>query len=119
MKKFKIDTGKVGEVIESVGNLVLLAAVVVLPCVTSRDIINKVRYSGNVKYSDAVNATLTGSMYSTDKTKVIAMLPKNGDAELYKSVIQIVNSSLYSSGKVEAIEHICGNLQNETESKET
>lgn len=116
MKKFNIDTKKIGNVIKTGGSLVLYAAVVMLPYVSSKDVFNKIRYSGNVKYSDAINAILNSSMYSSDKGKLTSILPKDANADLYRAVIQVANSDIFSSDKVKMIKDICGD---ESEKEET
>ena len=108
MKKININVEKVGNVIKTAGGLVLYAAVIMLPYVSTKDVVNKIRYSGNVKYSDAINAILNSGMYSSDKSKLTSMLPKDSDADLYRAVIQVANSDMFSSDKVKMIKDICG-----------
>ena len=107
MNKLNVNVKKIGNVIKTAGGLVLYAAVVMLPYVSTKDTVDKIRYSGNVKYSDAINAILQGGMYSSDKTKLTAILPKDADSDLYRAVIQVANSDLFSSDKVKMIKDIC------------
>lgn len=78
-----------------------------LSCVTVKDVVEAVRYSGDVGYSDAVNAIMNSSMYSHDKTSAVTALTRNDNSETYKAVIQIARSGMYSHEKVKSIQNIC------------
>ena len=71
------------------------------------DIIDKVRFSGNVKYSDAVKVITDSGMFSADKQQALAVLKQNKDADFYKAVIQVVKSNMYSSDKLKTITNLC------------
>ena len=105
MRLFNITKGNVGPIVIQGCKLALCGLVTILPYV-SKDIVEKLRYSGNVKYSDAVNVILSGTMFSTDKNKMMELLKPNEDADYYRSVIHVVESSMYSGDKVEAIKTI-------------
>lgn len=70
------------------------------------EIVSKIRYSGKVKYDDAVRAILDSSMYSDAKKKSVALLKHDGDAEYYRAVVYITKSSMYTDAKVELIESL-------------
>lgn len=59
---------------------------------------------GKTNYSDAVDAIMSSTMFSSDKRKMLDQLKKDGDATYYKSVIKVVKSSMFSRDKIEAIE---------------
>lgn len=46
----------------------------VLASVSVKDLLDMMRYSGDVDYGDAVNAIMSSSMYSHDKTRAVSML---------------------------------------------
>lgn len=78
-----------------------------LSCITVKDVVEAVRYSGDVGYSDAVSAIMNSSMYSHDKTSAVSALLREADSETYKAIIQIARSGMYSHEKVKSIQNIC------------
>lgn len=105
MRLFNITKGNIGPIVLQGCKIALCGLVTVLPYV-SKDIVEKMRYSGNVKYSDAVNVILSSTMFSSDKNKMIELLKSDVDADYYRSIIHVVESSMYSGDKVEAIKTI-------------
>ena len=67
------------------------------------DVIDEVRYRGNVKYDDVVSAIVKSNMLSSDRVKMISELKSDGNSDYYKAVISIVKSNMLSSSKLEAI----------------
>lgn len=72
--------------------------------VSDLDITTVKGYLGKTDYSDAVDAIMSSTMFSSDKRKMLDQLKKDGDATYYKSVIKVVKSSMFSRDKIEAIE---------------
>ena len=108
MSKININWSKVGNAAKEIGGWVLTAGIMVGPYLMMKDSTTvKVRYIANAKYSDVISTVLNSGMLSSYKTEVMAMVPKNGDTELYKSIIAVVNSDMLSSSKVEVIKDIC------------
>lgn len=114
----KIDVSKVfnKQNLETIGKIARTGCeyaargVILLLSVSSvKDIVDTARYCGKVGYSDAVSAIMSSGMLSSDKNEAVTSLPKNGDAELYRAVIQIVRSGMLSSDKVKTIQNICEN----------
>lgn len=100
----------------AVGNFIKESSRIVIPIVgcaifseTGRELLEKIRYSGNMKYDDAVKAITNSNMMSSDKAKVLTSLKKDGDSEFYKGVINTVTSSMFSSDKVETVLSMCEN----------
>lgn len=116
MKWLNITKGNIGNIAIAGCKIALCGIATLLPYL-SKDMINEIRYSRNVKYSDVVDVILHGSMYSSDKNKVIELVKTDGDVEYYKSIIHIVNSSMYSCDKVKAIK-IINNMTNVNQSEE-
>lgn len=110
MKNFKISRESVGTTLKNGAGVVIGVALCVLPYLDSvKGIVESIRYNcGNATYSDAVNAVLTSGMYSSSIDEAIAVIPTNGDSELYKSIIQVAKADTYSSSKVNIIKNICG-----------
>lgn len=63
--------------------------------------------SSNYGYSDAVQAIMKSDMWDNDKSKAVTILPKDASSELYKSVISVVRSDIWSSNKVAVIRNMC------------
>ena len=85
------------------------AVVAVLSCSSiTDDILRKIRYTGDVGYSDAVNAIMNSDMMGSYKRDAIEALPKDKDCEFYKSVMYIANADMMGSYKVDLIRRMCG-----------
>lgn len=104
------------ERLNAVGNFVRESSKVVIPIMgyavfsgAGHELLNKIRYSGKIKYDDAVKAITNSNMMSSDKTKVLVSLKKDGDSEFYRAVINTVTSTMFSSDKVETILSMCEN----------
>ena len=109
MKKFEITKETIKNVSKVCGMVALYGVALATSNMSVKDIIDKVRFNGNVKYSDAVSVIMDSSMFSSDKTRAIDAVKRDGDADYYRAVIQIVKSSMFSSDKVRTI----ANLYNE------
>jgi len=59
-----------------------------------------------VGYDGAVRTIMNSSMFSSDKTRAIAAMKPNCDAEVYKAVVHIVNGNAYSSDKIAMIANL-------------
>lgn len=103
MKRFNVTKETVGKVAKVAGTVALYGLAVVVNKVSVKDIVETVRYNGNVKYSDAVSVIMDSDMFSSDKSTATTILKNNKDAEYYKAVIKIAKSTMYSSDKVELI----------------
>ena len=79
----------------------------VLASVSVKDVLDMMRYSGDVGYGDAVNAIMSSSMYSHDKTRAVAMLRDGKTSDFYKAVINVAKSSAYSHDKAASIISMC------------
>ena len=82
-----------------------------------QNIVNEIRYNGNVGYDDVIKAIVDGEMYSSDKGKAIELVKANGVCEYYKAVASIVRSDGYSSSKLAMIEAMNKKFYEEEESQ--
>lgn len=96
-----------GKVAKKGCELAAYGLMTMLSCVTVKDVVDAIRYSGDVGYSDAVNAIMNSSMYSHDKTSAVSALIRDDSSETYKAVIQIARSGMYSHEKVKSIQNVC------------
>ena len=110
----KINKKKIKEVFESVGKITKEGCKVAIAIIgmsivngTATNVRNRMKYIGNVDYSDAVDAILSSDMWSSDKRRAMALIKKDKDCEYYKAVINTVDSSMWSSDKLRILEDMC------------
>lgn len=103
MRNIKIRKEDVGNFAKNTGKVLLYGLAIVLPRLTSKDVIDTIRYSGDVGYSDAVRAIMESDMFSSSKDEMIGLLKKDQNMEYYKSIIQVARSDMFSSNKVNII----------------
>lgn len=96
----------VKETFKIVGTIVLYGVAVAQSCIKVKDVADMIRYSGNVKYSDAVNVIMSSDMFDSRKNEAMELLKRNKDSEYYKAVIRIVNSDMFDSNKIRAITNL-------------
>lgn len=104
--KFKITKETVGSVVKIGGAAILYGLASMVSKVSVKDVIDEIRYSGNVSYSDAISAIMESDMFDSYKREAIKVLKKDQDVEYYKTVIKIVRSDMFSSYKLEAITNL-------------
>lgn len=103
MKKLNITKETIKDTFKVACRITLCGLAIVKSSNTAKDIIDMVRYSGNVKYSDAVDVIMDSNMFDSNKNEALALLKKNKDAEYYKTIIRIVKSNMFDSNKIKAI----------------
>ena len=103
MKKFKITKETVGTVVKIGGMTMLYGLAAMASRVSLKDVVDSIRYSGDVTYSDAINVVLESNMLSSYKEQAMKLLKKGRDSEYYKAIIKIIKSDMLSSYKIEAI----------------
>lgn len=106
MVKLNITKEKVGNVARTACGIAVFGLVTALQFLDMKDVVNTLRYNGNVTYSDAVGVIMDSGMLSSDKGRVMSELKKNKDSDYYKAIIQVVESGLLSSDKIRAIQSI-------------
>ena len=106
MKSIKINKGTIGKIVKTGCNIAICGLALVLPQLSKKETIDMIRYSGDISYSDVVEAVMSSCMWTGDKKAVVELLSKDADMETYKAVIKIVKSNLYSGDKVELIKNI-------------
>lgn len=102
----KVNWQAVGNCVKSVGG-VLLCVLPVLPSFYNNG-------SGKQKESkiimanhgDAVEAILNGFVLDTNKCEAVKLVKRDGDYGYYRAIINIANSSMLDSSKLEMIEAI-------------
>lgn len=74
----------------------------------AEEIVNKMRYCGEVGYDDAVKAILDSDMLSSYRKEAVSLVKLDAESDYYKSVIYAVQSSLLGSDRVDLIRKISG-----------
>ena len=91
-----------------IGGITLVYGLASMASRTSiKDVINTIRYSGDVTYSDVVSAVMESDMFDSNKAKAIELLKRGESVEYYKSIIDIVRSNMFDSSKIKAITILC------------
>lgn len=106
MKKLNITKGTIKNVFKVVCGVAVYSIATAKSNNMAKDIIDMVRYSGDVKYSDAINVIMDSNMFDSNKNEAMVLLKKNQDAEYYKTIIQIVKSNMFDSNKIRAITNL-------------
>lgn len=96
----------VANIAKSLKGVIIPVLGVVLSSITISDLLNAVRYRGNVGYDDAVKVIMNSSMLASYKTEAITVLKHDGSPDYYRAVISTVNSDMMSSYKVDAIRNM-------------
>lgn len=71
------------------------------------EILRKIRYAGDIGYSDTVDAIMNSDMLGSYKREAVDTLLKDQDNEFYKAVVHIVNSDMMGSYKLDSIKRLC------------
>lgn len=79
---------------------------VILSSITISDLLNAVRYCGNVGYDDTVKAIMNSNMMSSYKTEAVSAVKRDGTPDYYRAVISTVNSDMMSHYKIDAIRNM-------------
>ena len=104
--KFKITKETVGKIGKIGGILTLYGLATMVSRVSVNDLIDNIRYSGDVSYGDAICAIMDSDMLDSYKKEAMKLLKKEQDVEYYKMIIKIVRSDMLSSYKIEAITNL-------------
>ena len=106
-KVFNAETVKtVGDFAKRSFKVVVSILGVTLSSITIADVLDLVRYSGNVKYNDAVKVIMDSNMLPSYKAEIMTILKRDETSEYYKVVIDTVRSSMLGSTKVEIIRNL-------------
>lgn len=99
----KITKEQVGKALKIGGMVFAYGAVCWLNSRETKGLIDEVRYSGIVSYSDAVNVIMDSNLFDSNKMKAIELLKKTAGSEYYKTIIKIVKSDMFDSNKIKTI----------------
>lgn len=106
MMKFNLNKEMVGKVAKGGFSVISVVAMGILSNLSADDVKTIIR-RGKVEYDDAVGAIMDSNLFNADKRRAVDLLPHDGEKEMYKAVIQVVKSNMFSEEKVQTIESIC------------
>ena len=107
MRLLALSLGTIGAIATGVGNALSVVSVFALPHLSKKDTRKNVH--NNTSYDDVIMAITQSGMLSSDKTTVVALIPKHSRSTLYKAMINVIESDMLMSDKIETIQHICKN----------
>lgn len=99
----QVDLKPIGEAIKTVCGMSLYALLMASIFGVKVTVTKKHISDSTYGYDDAVEAIMSSSMLSSQKSEAVSALKQNGDEHFYKAIYRIVNSSMLSSQKVEVI----------------
>ena len=106
--KIQITKETVGKILK-VGGMIVLYGVASMASRTSvKDVIDGIRYSGDVSYSDAVGVIMDSNMFDSNKNRAMELLKRDGDSEYYKTIVKIIKSDIFDSNKIISIATLNG-----------
>ena len=68
-------------------------------------------------YSSVISNIMNSDMWGSDKEKLLEMIPKDADAELYGSILAVLMSNDWSSSKVKMVRTLCDKVAIPTTAK--
>lgn len=72
----------------------------------AEEIVNKMRYCGEVGYDDAVRVILDSDMLSSYRKEAVSLVKVGRGSDYYRAIIHAVGSSLMSSDRVDLIRRL-------------
>lgn len=74
-------------------------------------IIKAIRYSGKVKYDDAIRAITESNMLGSSMAEAMDLVQSNMETEYYRAVISAIQSSTLGSTKIMMLKNINKNFE--------
>ena len=88
-------------------NVIVPVLVMALSTLSVGEVMDMIRYNGNVGYDDAVKVIMDSSIPSYDISRIMQFLKRDENSEYYRAVIHTIKSSMSSYTKVEIIQNLC------------
>lgn len=107
--KFKFDKKKA----KDIGGSVVLAVVTVAAAVAKDSLEKAMKVKANEHiykkstYAGVISTVMSSDMWSSDKEKLIEIIPKDADSDLYGSIIAVLMGDSWSSDKVRMVSSLC------------
>ena len=118
----KVNVDGIKQITKSIGYVIWSGIKVTVPVILAGMTVANVQTDnqrvcvmGNAQYSDAVRMIMSSDMFSSDKSKVVSMLPQGQDSQFYLAVIEIAKSDMFSSNKVQSISSMIKTLPKQEE----
>lgn len=106
MLKMNDILNKTGMMIKKGCNIVVPVLMAVRFTGMDKQILKAIRYRGNVKYDDAIQAITESNMLGSYMIEAMNLVQSNMTCEYYRSVINIVQANTLGSTKIEMIKKI-------------
>lgn len=106
------------EILSKTGAVVKKACNVVVPVLMGlrftgmdKQILKAIRYSGNVKYDDAIRAITESNMLGSSMAEAMDLVQSNMETEYYRAVISAIQSNALGSTKLVMLKNINKNFE--------
>lgn len=112
MIKIKFDKDKLKDVGKAAG----LAIATVVAAVAKNSLESALQVKANefvykkASYAGVINTVISSDMWSSDKEKVISIIPTDADEELYGSIMAVLMGDDWSSDKIKMIKMLCNKV---------
>lgn len=111
MLKMNDALNKTGVMIKKGCNVVVLVLMGLRFTGMDKRIIKAIRYSGKVKYDDAIRAITESNMLGSSMAEAMDLVQSNMETEYYRAVISTIQSNALGSTKIMMLKNINKNFE--------
>ena len=111
----KIDLTKTGAMLKKGCNVLVPVLMGLRFTGMDKQILKAIRYSGNVKYDDAIRVITESNMLGSSMAEAMDLVQSNMSCEYYRSVISAINSNTLGSTKIMMLKNINKNFEKKEE----
>ena len=107
----KIDLTKTGAILKK-GCIIVVPVLMGLRFTgMDKQILKVIRYSGKVKYDDAIRAITESNMLGSSMAEAMDLVQSNMETEYYRAVISAIQSNTLGSTKIMMLKNINKNFE--------
>ena len=107
----KIDLTKTGAMLKKGCNIVVPVLMGLSFTGMDKQILKAIRYSGKVKYDDAIRAITESNMLGSSMAEAMDLVQSNMETEYYRAVISAIQSNTLGSTKIMMLKNINKNFE--------
>ena len=107
----KIDLTKTGAMLKKGCNIVVPVLMGLRFTGMDKQILKAIRYSGKVKYDDAIRAITESNMLGSSMAEAMDLVQSNMETEYYRAVISAIQSNTLGSTKIMMLKNINKNFE--------
>ena len=107
----KIDLTKTGAMLKKGCNIVVPVLMGLRFTGMDKQILKAIRYSGKVKYDDAIRAITESNMLGSSMAEAMDLVQSNMETEYYRAVISAIQSDTLGSTKIMMLKNINKNFE--------